>query len=694
MGFVAPLVLIGLGALAVPVFVHLIQRERKRVVEFPSLMFLQRIPYQSVRRRRIRDWLLLLMRLTALAMIVLAFARPFFRRDTLAAATQNGAREAVILVDKSYSMGYGDRWTNAQAAARDAVNAVRPGDRPSLAFFSSGADVAVRSAGDKGRLTSAVAGAAVGPGATRYAPALKLAGSLLGESALPVREIVLITDFQRRGWEQTPGRDDVKLPERTTLTPVNVAAGETANLTGTPVSLQRTRFENHDRVAVTAGLVNHSDKPVSNVSLTLEVDGNTIQSLPASAAPGGSGSVTFAPFTVASRNMRASVKLPSDALARDNVFHFVVSPSEPVRVFVVDRPGAEAEALYVDRALPIGEAPRVELTTRTPASLSDADLRAAAVVVLNDVQVADDFADRLSAFVASGGGLLIAAGPHATWPARAAATVPAVPGDVVDRTTSTPSRLGALEYSHPVFELFRAPRTGDFSAARFYGYRATAQPAAGQPAPGQVLARFDDGTPALLERKVGNGRVRMWTSTLDLGWNDLPVKPVFLPFLHTVTKYLADYSEAPASLTVGQVIPAPRRGAGHGAGVSRGGTVAVAPSGARVSVETEDGALEIAEQGFYDVRTQGAGADSATVLASNVDLTESDLTPLDPRELVASVSGHADGRTASQSEARPTDEAQAQAQRLWWYLLVAGGLLLAGETLLSNRLSTNASRLS
>jgi hypothetical protein len=688
MGFVAPLVLLGLGALAVPVFVHLIQRERRRVVEFPSLMFLRRIPYQSVRRRRIRDWLLLFIRLAALTLIVLAFARPFFRRDALAAAAQNGAREAVILVDTSYSMGYGDRWAKAQAAARDAVNALSAGDRASLVFFSSGAEVAVRSAADKGRLASALAAGKVGAGATRYAPALKLAGSLLGESPLPRREIVLISDFQRRGWEQTPGRDDVKLPERTTLSSVNVAAGSTANLSATPVSLQRTRFENHDRVAVTAGLVNHSDKPIANLPVALEVDGQTIQSVPASAAAGGSTSVTFAAFTVASRNMRATVRLPEDALARDNVFHFVVSPSEPVRAFLINRAGAEGEGLYLARALAIGESPRVELTLRTPTTFSDADARTASVVLLNDVQVPDDLAARLARFVASGGGLFIAAGPHATWPSSAAATVPALPGDVVDRTTTPPSRLGGLEYGHPVFELFRAPRSGDFSAARFYGYRATLQPA------GQVLARFDDGVPALMERKAGAGRVLLWTSTLDLAWNDLPVKPVFLPFVHTMTKYLADFSEAPASLTVGQVIPAPRHGPGRGASATRGGTVAVAPSGARVSVETEDGALELTEQGFYDVRTQGAGADSATVLASNVDLSESDLTPLDPRELMAAVAGRAPGSPVGLGEARPSDEAQAQAQRLWWYLLVAGGLLLAGETLLSNRLSTNAARLS
>jgi hypothetical protein len=109
-------------------------------------------------------------------------------------------------------------------------------------------------------------------------------------------------------------------------------------------------------------------------------------------------------------------------------------------------------------------------------------------------------------------------------------------------------------------------------------------------------------------------------------------------------------------------------------------------------VETEDGALELDEQGFYDVRTQGAAADSATTLAANVDLTESDLSALDPRELAAAVAGKAPGELAGLGNARPSDEAQAQAQRRWWYLLVAGGLLLAGETLLSNRLSQQGAR--
>ena len=457
MGFVAPLVLLGLGALAIPVLLHLIQREKKRVVEFPSLMFLRRIPYQSVRRRRIRHWALLLMRLAALALIVAAFARPFFRRQTLAAATQNGAREVVVLVDASYSMGYGDRWARAQAAARGAINALAAGDRGSLVLFSTSAELAVRSTADRGRLLAALTTAAVGPGATRFAPALKLGGSILGESPLPRRELILISDFQRRGWEDTPGRDDVRLPDRTVLTPIAVGDGTTSNLSVTPASLERTRFENQDRVTVTAGVANHGATAASRVPVTLEVNGRAIQSLPVDVAANGTASVTFAPLTVASRNMRTTIRIPDDNLARDNVFHLVLSPSEPVKALVVSRGGAERESLYLTRALSIGEAPRIELVGRTIETVSDTDVRTAAVVILNDVQVPDATAVQLARFVGAGGGLLVAAGSHASWPAKGADVLPALPGAVIDRTTGTPSRLGALEYGHPVFDL--VPRT-------------------------------------------------------------------------------------------------------------------------------------------------------------------------------------------------------------------------------------------
>src|ERR1700682_20170 len=110
MSFLSPLFLFAGASIAIPIFVHLIQRERKRVIQFPSLMFVRRIPYQSVRRRRIRHWALLVRRCAAILMFAAAFARPFLRQEAVAAAAVGGSREIVVLLDHSASMGYGDHW--------------------------------------------------------------------------------------------------------------------------------------------------------------------------------------------------------------------------------------------------------------------------------------------------------------------------------------------------------------------------------------------------------------------------------------------------------------------------------------------------------------------------------------------------------------------------------------------------------
>src|SRR3954467_1289024 len=180
MTFLTPLFLIGLAGLAVPVLLHLIQRERKQVVQFPSLMFLRRIPYQSVRRRRIRHWLLLAMRCAAIVLIVLAFARPFFQQGAFAAAAVAGAREVVILLDQSASMGYGDHWQKARDAAHRVVAGLAADDKATLVLFGRNAEENMRATSDRPRLDAAIDAAKVGSDATRFGPALKLADSILG----------------------------------------------------------------------------------------------------------------------------------------------------------------------------------------------------------------------------------------------------------------------------------------------------------------------------------------------------------------------------------------------------------------------------------------------------------------------------------------------------------------------------------
>ena len=679
MSFIAPLFFVALAALAIPVLIHLIQREKKQIIRFPSLMFVQKVPYKSIQRRRIHNWLQLLVRLTALALIVFAFARPFFERQDTAAAAGVGAREVVVLLDQSYSIGYADRWERARAAAYDAINSLGPNDRGSVVLFSSGAEIALRStaSGERPRLNAAVAAAKTSDGATRFAPALKVAGSILAESQQPRREVVLVSDFQRGGWK---GEEGARLPTRTTLTPVAIGGNTDApNVSVTSVSLARSTFSGQERATVTAAVVNRASMPVAGSTIALEIGGRPVQTETLNVDARGSTSVTFAPFYVASNNIRATVRVGADALPADNAFNFVVSPVQPVRVIVVDRAGAGSASLYLLRALSIGDTPRFETTMRQPDAVTEEDLRRASVVILNDIVVPAGLGRRLAQFVEGGGGLLMAAGSIATWP-QDVDVLPATVQAPVDRTRGDAARIGALEFGHAIFEPFRGPRTGDFAAARVYAYRAVT-PVAGA----QILARFDGGAPALVERRVGTGRVLLWASTLDLRWSDLPLKPVFLPFVHRTMRHLAAYTEPLPWLTVGQVLDA---SIGTGPGARPAGRVVLTPSGRRVAVDEEGSeVLELTEQGFYEIRGQ-AGDTAVTVVAANVDAAESDLTVMDPKEIVAAAVGGTSAEQASANAGVPmTPESQERSQRLWWYLLMAGILLLAADTIISNRLS-------
>src|SRR5262245_36439665 len=640
MSFLTPLFLLGLAALAVPVLIHLTQKERKSVVEFPSLMFLRKIPYESVQRRRIRDWLLLALRLAAIFLIVMAFARPFLRGSDLAAAP-GGARDIVVLLDRSYSMGYGDTWSRAQAAAAQAIAGATPADRISLVLFADTAEVALRSTPDRSRAVAEINAATPGPGATKFGPALKLAGSLLAESRLPRKEVVLVSDFQRAGWQPD---DTLRMPGGTTITTAVVEGAQGASLALTPVALLRSREQGQpERVTVTAGVLNRTAAAAANVPIALEIDGRVVQTLQISAGPNGSSTVSFAPLTITSPNTRAVVRLGAaaqsvDALERDNVFNFVITPAAPVPVMTVSQGSADS-TLYLSRALAIGEAPRFDAALQSPDALAGDAMNRARVIILNDIPIGDNVAAKLVTFVEGGGGLLMAVGQRAAWPNGRAAWLPASIGQPVDRTRGAAARLSGIEFGHAIFEPFRAPRSGDFSSARFYSYRAlTAAKDA------SVLARFDTGEPALVERGAGRGRVIVFASTLDLSWNDLPLKPMFLPFVHQLGRHLSGFHEQPAWLTIGQVLDidaaeiAAGATSGSAARAAAGRTI-LAPSGQRKDLTTAASnpakvpgsttapaaALELNEQGFYEIRSAGREPGPMIVAASNVSLAESNL---------------------------------------------------------------------
>jgi hypothetical protein len=287
-------------------------------------------------------------------------------------------------------------------------------------------------------------------------------------------------------------------------------------------------------------------------------------------------------------------------------------------------------------------------------------------------------------------GLLVAAGDRSSWPDEAPDLLPCRPAAPIDRSGTTGGALGDVDYGHPVFEVFAAPRSGDLTAARMFRYRACA------PAPGAtVVARFDDGTAALVERRAGAGTVLAWTSSLDSYWNDLALRPVFVPFVHQAMKHLGHFAEARAWRTVGETIDTADLSGIRDSGLGIRGSGSNAVMLTRPTVLTPSGkAVEFAdparntfmpeEPGFYEVRREGEQAGDGAFIAVNVPPQESDLTPFDPAELTAAVAGGTGGAAAGAAQPL-TPEDDERRQSVWWYLLAAGVVLLAVEAVVAGR---------
>jgi hypothetical protein len=438
----------------------------------------------------------------------------------------------------------------------------------------------------------------------------------------------------------------------------------------------------------------------------LEVDGHREDTRQVSVPPHAAGTVAFAPFTLGGRPAQVTVRLAADDLPIDDVFYATVSAGGRIPVLIVEaaNPGPDA-SLYLVRALAVGQEPGFETVVAPVDRVTPEQIGAASVVILNDTRPPSGAAGRfLDSRVRTGMGLLVAAGDRSNWPGDAPDLLACRPGAPVDRSGTTGGALGFVDYGHPVFEVFAAPRSGDLTAARMFRYRQCA-PVQGA----TVVARFDDGSVALAERRAAAGIVLTWTSSLDNYWNDLALRPVFVPFVHQAMKHLGRYSEAKAWRTVGDIVDTAEltmgRGAGSGARDLKAGTrdsgFGVRDSGStavtlpRPTVLTPDGktveftdparnTFELKETGFYEVRGEGDKTGEGAFVAVNVSAQESDLATFDPAELSAAVTAGA-GSAAPGAVRPPTPEDYERRQSVWWYLLAAGVVLLAVEAVVAGR---------
>ncbi|MBI1367710.1 MAG: VWA domain-containing protein [Planctomycetes bacterium] len=702
--FLAPWFLLGTLAAAIPLLLHLRRSRQRKKIVFSTTRFFDEQFLRSARRARVQDRLLMFLRMALLILFALALAQPLLRIPGLSGIFGSGKRTVAIVLDDSASMAAGDargsQLDRAKAAAKQLVDDLSTlrGDRVTIVLAGR------RAAGptvlfdpptsDLEQARQAIAQVTLSDLATDVQGALDKAGEVLG-TASGQQEIDVISDLADAALpaatplDPGPTRGLMMVSTQPAQSPANVSVdavqySSPRPLLGVPFTFRALVNTDGDPMTVNVNLI-IDDKIVATRSVELAAGQRQMVRFVHRFADGGwhTGRIEVD---------GASLTHP-DALDADNRRYFALFVNDRIRIGVMNGAASEiasADELFFFRAALGAGANETPVTIDTlDASRLDADkLAAYPMLILANVSALSPAALAAIEHAVDGGtNLLITLGDRVDMDAYNAMIGPArlhgglLPGRLTQRLDD-PTRGGFVAWvdpSHPAMAGFDAGELGRLASIKFDKRFAL------EPGGASVLMETDGGDALMTEKAFGRGRVMMFVSTLDRDWNNLPLEPLFVPWVYRVVSYL---SEPPVGrsgfFATGDTVQLPRSIASQQSPLitTPGGRPAYADAAMRFS-QTD-------RAGVYTVRDAGAPASAPPLYAFAVNMPhdESRLSYLNK----AAVGERVDPAAAWVYIDQPESIAQAaraarQGWGLWDALLVIALMVGLFEPALANWLS-------
>lgn len=626
MNFATPAILWALPAAAAPLVIHLLAKRRARRLPFSDLEFLRRVQARALPRARLRQWLLVAARCLLLACLVIAYAGPVLRARAGGPVKAGGeGLDVVLLLDSSYSMAARDagrtRFELAKESGQALLRTLQSADRVAVGVFDDRLEspegglkwLDARAAFD------ALQRARQGQRTTDFAPALKAAQDLLSQDTRRRRAVVILSDGARHGQR---GRLPALDPAITWLgldwgpPPANayLSAALPSQDSGPLAPKLTVRAEGLGASGGASVDVWMDGRRSQTVAARAE-GGEAVVSLPLPAAADGSDPA-----------WSGEARSRPDALPLDDSYFFSFRHAARPRLlclygdpafFQAPRAGFFLKDLLggAEPGLLDYQADFVQLDRLEQAKLSDYQ----AVVLAGERDVPAAAAARLERFVRAGGGLWVVPGAAAGEGALSslASWLPAGFGPLVGG--EGPGLKPASAAEAKALAGFDLDRVG---FARYY--LLSVRPGS------QVWLRSASGYPLVVSGPHGRGRVVAAAFALDAGWTNLPVKPVFAPWVKAVLDSLTPASQR-RSEVLETLVGEPIERAWGPDEAAPGRVRLRGPDGRAATLYVSDRRVASApttQPGLYELTEEGSGKRS--VYAVNLDRStgESDLTPL------------------------------------------------------------------
>lgn len=691
----------GLGALAVtfPVLFHLIRRTPKGQTQFSSLMFLEPSPPTLTRRSRLDNLLLLALRALAIGLIAFAFTRPFFRSSEAYTGLDAANRRVAILLDTSASMKRNGAWESARNHVEAVLSDLEPGDDVALFGFSDDIQVLANFAEestqtqaqqvqlirdrlsevepDWGRSDLGTAIVSVADGLDVWRDSVK------EESAASVAklQLVVISDFQKSS--RLDALYSYQWSEHVYCQTMQVKTEAEAN--ATVQLLNPAEDDEAGAFRVRVAHFGESDEAEFPVAWTDQNGNSDYDPLEFYVPVGTSRVLKLNPEDVVDAR---EFKLTDDAEEFDNSFYVV--PLEQLELVIgyigTDAPNDPEQALfYLESALV--ESPSRKPKVRRIEEEAGFQSGEYGLLVVNG-KVSSELQKSLSSYLNDGGTVLFVlddpgnVDEFETWTgASALATEPQLRKNRDDYVM-----LADIEFSDPFFRPFNQPRFNDFTKIRFWQHVAVEL----DEAEVDVIARFDNESPAIWRRKMGQGSVYGFAFGWQPSASQLALSSKFVPMVNGLLELGADVPQLTKSLLINQKIQFPAAGSR----VSK--REMIKPNGDLEILDLEDTSFgDTTIPGIYCLKetqrgeTQ-SGQEKEYLFAVNLDRAESEteLIQNDQLESLGIKLGEQSAASTELAQLRDLKDREIESQQKFWkWLILSAIILLVVETWLAGRTS-------
>jgi hypothetical protein len=690
--FLNPLMLAGIGGAAIPLILHLLSRARYRTIDWPAMMFLE--PGTARRRQglRLRNLLILLLRMSIVALLAIALSRPVVHGSF----GEDASVTAVIILDRSASMAVQEagvtRFDRAKEAAIQVIATLRRGDRVFLLTAGDEGAKAPDATTDLQGLAARITSLSVAPGEADVADALIKAAELLDESR-GAKELYLITDRQAVSFRHVDAAFAQLWQQRTQsanhprFITIPIGGEQADNVAIRSVTLLSPPAIAGQSASFAIDVRNYSKLPRTALPLTIATANRELATTTVNLPPEGAATVTISTTFYSPRSTILSATIKAPGMALDARMDYALQIIPPLRVLIISgderqppEDPAKSESAYARLAIApftgSGKAGAdiANVTVRRsvdfPADLSNYNI----IFLANDGDLTDIQARALEQLVFDGGGLFIAPG-NLVDPQRYARLLPHILPATLSAPTSadgaSATTIATVTTHHPLFAPFNGNPmpAAQLSVARFF-------PAA--PAPGaSVLASYQSGQPFLVESHYGGGKVLLMTTPLDADWSSLPLSDIYVPLLQSAVKYLAT-TQSSHNLNLGDPLIAefPEADA-HNATIETPDEKFTAADVVTVAGKAAILFGNTSQVGAYTIRYHTAAGERSLQYVVRAPQEEADLTPLTPQrwdELANSL-----GFDTLDTARTPIDAALSGRRRgheLWGYLIL--GVLTLG----------------